>query len=453
VETQYPIGPVHLEGYIGFLVMCAFTYWAIRGRIEILVPIQLVLNQWTRTVFVFGVPHLYLVSGALIVAVIARLLRRQAPLYLRGHYWIIPWFALSIAWYVALSVFFGDSGYGTILLILNVAVVIPVLWLHVRSLNAVRVFARVYVATALLGAALAIKVALDYGSTSDLWRDPFMRSGVPFRLLSENYHFLAAPFSVALLLAWALARDASRWVERLCWSAAGLCCVYVLLLIGSRQHVLSAFVGSVLLAFHCVDWREHMGRKVRRLIVATALLSISLYTVAARPELLLRDDEQNTFAPSFVESIVGLRARIWASGLERFAQSPIVGNGPTFNSHNLFVATLANQGIVGFALLLGWLVFMLQVFRTSRSVPFNKESLQWQQALLVIGGMALVAGQASGDMTSLWYLYWAPTLAWCLQSRPRASLLRRVGLRNRSEASRRTASPVFPEFRSRRPAV
>ena len=83
---------------------------------------------------------------------------------------------------------------------------------------------------------------------SILLADPLLSQVGAFRYVSYNYNFFAAPFSISIVLAWTLASQAKRRWQQMTLLVAMLFCCYMVILIGSRQHVLGAALASMVIA-------------------------------------------------------------------------------------------------------------------------------------------------------------------------------------------------------------
>jgi hypothetical protein len=434
VGTVNGLEDIFLRGPAALMLVGALGYLVLLGKVEILLAIHLVLNQWTRTVFFWGVPHVYVLVSAVIGSCCVAVFLGSRPRHqLVSNRWIVPWSLAWALWFGLVWWAFGNEGYEGRLALINVALVVPVLWVSVRRGGQIRQFAVTYVGASLIGGVLAVNTALAGRPPGVLLSDPFLGAPGVFRNLSYNYHFFAAPFMVSLVFAWALARDAQKGAIRWCWAAAGAACAYILILTNSLQHLVGAFAALVFMASRVKTSGGALSRKLQGWIWGGTVALLVFASLEVAPDVVFRKvSGEDTLA---AVASFDVRTQIWADSWKAFLSSPVFGVGLDFDAHNLFLGTLVNQGVVGLVFLIGWIWFVIRLIRHTKIFGWNEESRLWQESLLLIGCLALIVGQISGDVSGLWYLFWAPTMAWCLQGpsqgvsvhRPREAIDRTVG--------------------------
>ena len=90
-------------------------------------------------------------------------------------------------------------------------------------------------------------------------------------------------------------------------------------------------------------------------LICTAMLAAVLLC-GLDLKMLVRTDP--FYSSEGVSNVFNVRSSLWALGLQEFIASPIWGNGFQVNAHNLFVGTLAAQGVIGLIFLIGFLLFI-----------------------------------------------------------------------------------------------
>lgn len=153
--------------------------------------------------------------------------------------------------------------------------------------------------------------------------------------------------------------------------ASYLCCGVALYWTGSRSALVAAGVALVL----ALMWRYRNGASgLRRTIVSVCLMLGTFGVVLVGPTLVLTATES-----SFSE-----RGQIWAGSLAKWAESPVIGNGPhiysllatqendvgyyAFHGHNTFVHLAITCGALGVIALTGlYLVLLSRSLRLAGS--------------------------------------------------------------------------------------
>jgi O-antigen ligase len=185
-----------------------------------------------------------------------------------------------------------------------------------------------------------------------------------FAAAGFNENDAAVIMALAIPMAWHIALTARSWLYR-CILAYVPLGFYAILLTGSRSGFVAAMIALSTPLFHLN--RLPSGGKVA-LLAVLPLMGIGLLGIA---DSLIPEDTLariGTLAEGRAEDDRGGlsgRVPIWATGLDMFAQSPLIGTGAgTFGEamtamygrgkapHNAFIATAAELGLVGLVLLL-----------------------------------------------------------------------------------------------------
>lgn len=402
---------------------------------------------WTRVVMFGGVASSYIFLAVIAAASLVYMLRHRQmsllPSLLRPaprpwlpprDRWILVWGLLWVIWMMLLLQLFKPERAFTLIRILVFYILpgLPFMLLIASDVRRLRGFAVAYLLTSIVGGWFAITllgIPLDY-----LLVDPTLKGTNVIRLNIPNYHYPAYAFSIALILSIGLFLESRRWYTGLLYLAGAGLCVYLLLLCGSRQSI----NGSLFAAAAFVLWA--MGRtgpvKARAVLILSLLLTIGVALYQTSPDLILRREEGEQQIGSTL-SLVDDRGAIWARGWQYFADSPVWGAGFYYNSHNLFIGTLADQGIVGGIFFLGVLYFAFSQSRRAWLGDQSDAGGVWRMAFLGILIFTVVHSQASGNAFTVWHLYWAAAAQWWL----------------RNLADEAPAAEPAPAFRLPRPAL
>lgn len=405
------------------LALFVFIVWT--GRPEWAVGILYSFALWTRTLFFGPISANYLLLGVIALATVVYMVRyrrmsllpsvvdRGQQLWIPpGDRWILAWMALWLVWMLLLlNLYQPERGFGLIrILTVYILPTLPIVLLFGAELRRVRGFAVAYLLTTMVGGWLAlsvIEIPLDY-----LIQDPTLKETPIIRLNLLNYHFFAYAFSMSLIMALGLFLESKRWYRSLFMLACAAYCVYFLLLAGSRQSINGALIATLVL----VGWsmRRSGPIKLRALLMLTLLLSIGIGLYLTSPDLLIRDGEGGGGNFLAIFALFDDRGGLWAGGWERFLSSPLWGVGFAYNTHNLFVGVLADQGLVGMVFFLGFLVFALHQSRRVWSGGQEDPRAVWRAVFFGILVFSLVHSQASGNVFTVWHLYWATAMLWWL---------------------------------------
>jgi O-antigen ligase len=176
-----------------------------------------------------------------------------------------------------------------------------------------------------------------------------------------NPNDIASILALGIPICWyAGLRNKNFWVSKL-YMAIPAILVVAILLTGSRAGLVKA-----ILAFGLIFWSLTEGSNFRRLLILCSgalIISIVLTVVPTRTLTRL-----GTTTSEIGSGTLGGRTEIWAVGMEIFYENPLLGIGAgNFRTvvgnyfmydrapHNVFLAILVEQGIIG----LGAFLFIL----------------------------------------------------------------------------------------------
>jgi O-antigen ligase len=168
---------------------------------------------------------------------------------------------------------------------------------------------------------------------------------------------------------------------------------FSILLTGSRTAL-------VLLAFVAVSilWSLFKYRVRFRKLITFVLIIIGFYVVSQIPQGQL--DRLSTLKYELSSGTMNGRTTIWYSGVEAFKENPMFGagsgafaeaaennvvNGEEMSAHNAYLSVLVENGMVGFILFGGMLIFMFVItLRTEKNNLYRWVSLTLLMTWLIL---------------------------------------------------------------------
>lgn len=141
--------------------------------------------------------------------------------------------------------------------------------------------------------------------------------------------------------------------------------LFALLLTGKRGHIIFS-VAAIIVAYYCYAAKEKFGR-IFKIMALVIVGTIGLYTMSYFvPQVM-------NFVNRFIETaeegdVLMYRDVFYAYALEGFKKAPIWGNGwmwynyttklnSAYNVHNIYIQLLAETGIVGFSIFVGYFIY------------------------------------------------------------------------------------------------
>jgi O-antigen ligase len=424
VLTQGPITQIFLTPEWLALLFGVMGISIVRARPEWLLGLYLSISLWTRTVMVGPVSATWVVLAALLIASWQYMHRERRFIFTPEHLrdrdlgWtpkdgrgIVIWMLVWWGWMLfVLFQFHASSKVGVLRpLLLNIILPTPLMLLIASDLDRVRRFALAYVATSAIGCWYALQI---YGIGFEyLLTDPTLDNSGLIRLGISNYHFFSHFCAISAILSIALYIEARSWIKQVLFVVLAAWFAYFLLLAGARQSMSGAAIAALLFLAWMV-LRGGLRMSMRGVVLGALLLIVVLWLYQISPDLIIRSDEA-----SLNESFnIAERGKYWEAGWNFFLSSPIWGLGfeQTVWSHNLFIGTLSDQGLIGFIFFIGFLVFVLKRIPDVWIHSDHDERAPWRMAFLAIFLFAMIHGQASGNTSLTAHLYWSCAGLWWL---------------------------------------
>lgn len=419
VEGQITFSPIETLVFYG---LCFYIIW--RGRPEIGLGPYLSMSLWGRPVIAGPIAYTWPLMAAIILAALRyihcerrlsfhpeRIDTTINSIFPSQGRWIIIWMIFWWAWALTGLMLFKlpdkVTVYRPILILIIFGFLIGLL--VANDLRRVKAFAISYLITAILGGWLALqKIDVTF---SYLLQDPTISNVPVLNMGLRNYHFFSHQMGIAFIMAVVLFLQAKRLSTiALSLIGAGLC-AYFLLLVGARQSISAAGVVLFTFVFWAFSRKNKTNARVVAFTVSIGVLVFLIYQVA--PHLIVREGESD-LNDSF--NVFADRGELWLIGWNYFLSSPIWGLGfeQKIWSHNLFIGTLADQGLVGMIFFIGFLSFVAYLIPTVITQAPDDPRALWRMAFFGVFLFGLVHGQGSGNTMTTAHLHWSIGFLWML---------------------------------------
>lgn len=418
---------VQLPIWVSAILVLAFAFLVVRGRVSVITGIYAAMASWTMIVRFGPISHVWLLMAAMFASAFVYWwhdgMRVRLP---KKDTWIIPLMVAWWAWLFVLQVVFYDGSNQAYeqfvsLVCYNIAPLLMLLLFAGKTSNLKR-FAMAYAITMSIGGLVGLSLLSSRGiSMLTVLQDPLLRNygtGIQqwfvYAIGVANYHAFAYGFVASLIFVVTFIHQSRSRLAFLLYSLWLVYCVYFLFVSNSKQAMAGAGLAFILLE----SWfflHSPTKKRSRVFAVVLAVVATAIVVVSVRPELVLRDS--NSLGQTF--NLIADRGYYWALGLSLFAESPIWGAGLAVGGgigHNFFVNTLSGQGVVGLFFTMMFLVFWVKqsaiVILSGRG---SKEQRMWAVVFVILGLFNLIASQASGSPISAWFLFWSAAVTWKLR--------------------------------------
>ena len=391
---------------------------------EVGLAIYLSIASWTRGFLIASVAQFWILLVVMGLATLRLILFGQVkpfvlPPHKRG---VLAWLTIWWAWMIILCFFFlpyFDQAQWADLYrsaIFYTLIPMPIILFLPKEINRVVYFVCAYITTSVIGGLFAImmlNIPFSY-----LLADPTSITKNTFALGIINYHWFAYQFAISLVFIFVLFIYVKNILVRAVLIVPALLCLYFLILSSSRQSIL----GCTIALLFCFIWVEFSGRGAHRfwIVALVAIFIFSAYWLVEQAPSILRIGPFSGGSPpdiALLQDIIQKRSAVsWQLGLNLLPESPVWGLGFSQYSvsHNLFLGTIVDQGIIGLVFLLGFLTFWYGEARLAWKTTEQPDLKIWKLAMVAIMVFVLVQSQFSGDVLSEWAMWWSTVFLWCL---------------------------------------
>lgn len=401
--------PLIISGIAAFCL--ALIFW---GRVDVAVGVFASILYWAYNVDLGPINALWLGVATLFGALAISLIRRRLSgarvvLVSRDDLPFIAWTTIWAFWmtliYVAFPSPFAERLFKN--MVLYNLVSFAVVFVAIRDEAQVRRMILAFIVASLAAGAVSLQLLaqpLVYAIDDPEFR---LRG-----LTGINYLTFAIPFALTAIFGLARMLAVPYVIEKALMAGSLLGAVALLVLTGARQSALGLAVAVIIMLVLLLRRNSSLNRwLIVPVVLAMAVTGWQVYSstrLSAHWSLVAPDTQ--------------VRADYWLTGLRIFGRSIVWGNGFDYmgaesdTAHNMFIDTLASQGMIGFIFLVGFLVFPLRLMLRSASPASNPELASWQIGALGALVFTLVQTFFTGGLAAAPHLFWISALIWRLHT-------------------------------------
>ncbi|MDP1994279.1 MAG: O-antigen ligase family protein, partial [Ignavibacteria bacterium] len=287
-----------------------------------------------------------------------------------------------------------------------------------QRINAIKSFSIAYIFTTMVGGfVLLIYIITNYPG---FIINPLIDYYGIGRLPIINYHSFSYPYAISIIMLIALVLLTKRIIVRFTCICAVVYCLYFLYFGHSRQSIIAAVI--VYIFYQCWHFStKYFGIKGLKyntksglLLIMVVIASTAYIFFESSPLTFLRDTQtvglvENVYSVSVEES----RWNIWQTSIQTILDSYFLGTVyEAGNVHNIILSVLANEGIIGFILMLGFFIFFIKQIRNVWAVKEISTIAIWRMTYFCIFLFTIIHSQFSGDNISAPELFWSVIFLW-----------------------------------------
>jgi hypothetical protein len=399
---------------IGLLVLCLFLVF--RGRPEIATGIYLAGSSWCIMLKIGNIAQTWILLATVFGAAFVFYNKNNNLQLPKKDRWIILWVSIWWIWSLVLLFLSGTSENKSLIqaFILSTVLPFPVVLLYSRKIKSVESFSMAYILTTILGGLVLLQyINVNYPA---LMINPLAGTYGIGRLPIRNYHTFAYVYGISIIMLIALLQLTKNLLVRVLFICAIAYCLYFLYFSNSRQTILATLIVCILFLFWLFSKKyveikglKYNTKKVRMLLIIAIVAFMAYFLYKSSPATIFREAQGE-----YADTIVGAdRMESWLRVAQMTPGAYFIGTVyEAGNVHNLFLSVLANEGIFGFILLLGFLVFFFKQIRNIWSVKKINNVAIWRMAFCCIFLSTFIHSQFSGDNLSAPELFWSVIFLW-----------------------------------------
>jgi hypothetical protein len=395
------------------LLFCAFIILA--GRVEWVVGIYLGLISFARTVLFGPVALFWVLATIIVIGTSIEYLKQPKRFRLIGFRdkWVVIWMVLWWFWTLLLICLFEPLHMRVFvrMLLLYIILPLPSILLFGKELGRVNAFAWCFILTTIVNGVL-IFVISGVAEEPRLFLS-LMERGYGADIWINNYHRVGVAFGVSVIFLYAIFLNSRLLITRMIIIGIGFFLLLTLYFINSRQMMVACLISSTVFFLWSLF---HLDKRKIFLIFLICIVMLAAVLVYDQElGMVIRKDP--VYSSEGLLNTWNIRSELWGLGFQSFLESPVWGDGFQTNPHNLFISTLASEGIVGMIYLTGFLMFIgLQSYRLWKLRITLKRAVWWSMAFQCIVLFGLIHSQISGDLLRIWHLYWMSAFLWSFVS-------------------------------------
>ena len=402
---------------IGLLVLCLFL--VLKARPEIAAGIYLAIGTWGHVLKIGNIAQTWILLATMFGAAFIFYKKNNDFQLPKNDRWIIPWVSFWWIWSLLLLFFSGALENRSMIyaFIIGTIAPIPVVLVYSQKINSIKSFSIAYILTTMVGGL----VVLQYINTNYpfLLINPLTGTYGMGRLPIRNYHAFSYPYGMSIIMLIVLFQLTRNLIGRVLCGCAMVYCFYFLYYGNSRQTVLATLIGCILFIYWFLvnkpSVTEGIGYyiKSKAFFVMVVIALAVYYLFASSPFIVFRDTQTEGVVGFFAIVTTESRWETWQTAIQKILNSYFMGTVyEAGNVHNFFLSVLANEGIVGFILMLGFIIFFIKQIQNVWSVKKIDNIAVWRMAFFCIFLFTMIHSQFSGDNMSAPELFWSVIFLW-----------------------------------------
>jgi len=391
-----------------------------KGRPEIAAALYLTIRAYgDHTWTIGGIAQTWIFLATMLGAAFVFYVKRNNFQWPANNRWIVPWL---LSWWIWSSclLFLNGSGLNKHLLkgfILWTLIPLPVMLVWLQKIERVASFSKAYVIGTMLGGFWLLRYIS--AECPSLMINPLIGAYGGGRLPIVNYHAFAYSYGISVVMLIGLFQLTKSRIMRGIYVCSIIYCFYFLYFSISRQTFAATVMVSILYLYWLLSRKYSLkdNSKLTSKIWIFMLLAIGAYSLFVfyhnSSVSFLRYSE----TMGEVASTMGIadRREFWVKAVQAIFDSYFVGTAyETGNVHNIFLSVLANEGMLGFIFMIGFLGFGFIQIRNVFIVSEFSEVSVWRMAFASAFISTLIHSQYSGDNISAPELFWAVLVLWYL---------------------------------------
>jgi len=377
--------------------------------------VYLALISSAKAISIGGIPLIWWFATVAILTAVF-IYNKQYWLLKQNYFrskWIVPW--MGYWWLLtALVLIFTQPPFYTDLsrnLLMYIILPCPIFILISFQQEQLKYFGLAYIVTTLFNGYLIL--ALGGFHISPFAYQEILSGSSVIQENILNYHRIGTAFGISAILLIAFFFATRNIFYRSGLLIALFYTISIMYLIGSRQVFIASQTSILfLLCYYLVVISKRFSKLTAlSFIAAITFLVAWLYTQSDYS--FLRGAGGLSYA--FYDSI-SMRQTYWNLGIVQFLENPLFGTiFQTRYGHNIFIATLESQGLVGGLMFSGFLFFFAIQIKQIFSNPQYRQNILIV-TLLSIFMFSMIRSQYSGSFLSSYPIYWVSASLWSLNS-------------------------------------
>lgn len=412
---------VQLNPLATVIVLFFCLFLILRRLPEIATGIYLVIPIWIYTYKISNIAQTWILLATMFGAALLSFNKNKVIYLPKNDLWIIPWVLFWWLWSILLLYYSGTTENFNLIKTFLAGTIfpLPIIMLFSRKTISIELFSISYILTTMIGGFILLgHIGYNY---QILIINPLSGNYGVGRLPIYNYHSFAYPYGISIIMLVALFHLSKNHIVRITCGCSVVYCFYFLYFSGSRQTILATFIVCIIfLAWLIIRFKEdntsYSFVKTRISLFIALIVFLLYYFFESSPITIFKGTHATKL--SGIQNIIESESRweTWSFAIQKILDSYFMGTAyEAGNTHNFFLSVLANEGIVGFILMMGFFIFFFKQVRNIWFVKLIDGVSIWRMAFFCIFLSTIIHSQFSGDNVSAPELFWSVVYLWYLK--------------------------------------